>query len=132
MQSDEQQIRELTRTWMEATKAGDIEKVLSLMTDDVVFLLPGHPPMIGKPAYAAAAQGQSSGKDSPQFDGTSDIKEIQVLGEWAFMWQKLTVIVTPTHGAPPVKRAGHTLTIFRKQDGRWLLSRDANMLTLSG
>jgi uncharacterized protein (TIGR02246 family) len=130
MQSDEQAIRQLTKTWMAATKAGDIETVLSLMADDVVFLLPGQPPMIGKSAYAAAAQGQS-GKEAPQFDGTSEIKEIQVLGEWAFMWQELTVIVTPPRGAPSVKRAGHTLTLFRKQNGRWVLARDANMLTVS-
>jgi hypothetical protein len=27
-----------------------------------------------------------------------------------------------------MKRAGHTLTIFHKEDGKWLLARDANML----
>jgi uncharacterized protein (TIGR02246 family) len=48
MQSDEQEIRQLVATWMAATKAGDIDTVLPLMTEDVVFLLPGRPPMIGK------------------------------------------------------------------------------------
>ena len=28
-----------------------------------------------------------------------------------------------------IVRAGHTLTIFTKQNGKWLLTRDANMLT---
>ena len=56
MQSDEQEIRQLVATWMAATKAGDIETVLSLMAEDVVFLRPGHPPMIGKSAFAAAAK----------------------------------------------------------------------------
>ena len=46
MQNDEQAIRQLVATWMAATKAGDMETVLSLMADDVVFLLPGRPPMI--------------------------------------------------------------------------------------
>ena len=41
MQDDEQQIRELVATWMAATKAGDVDTVLGLMTDDVVFLMPG-------------------------------------------------------------------------------------------
>jgi uncharacterized protein (TIGR02246 family) len=41
MSSDEQEIRNLVATWMAATKAGDIERVLSLMAEDVVFLLPG-------------------------------------------------------------------------------------------
>ena len=39
MPSDEQEIRQLISTWMTATKAGDIESVLKLMSEDVVFLL---------------------------------------------------------------------------------------------
>ena len=128
MQSDERAIRELVATWMAATKAGDTETVLGLMTDDVVFLLPGHPPMMGKAAFAAAARAQP-GQEPPRFDGTSEIQEIKVMGEWAFMWTKLTVMVTPPGGAPSITRAGHTLSILKKQNGQWFLARDANMLT---
>ena len=31
-----------------------------------------------------------------------------------------------------MKRAGHTLTVFRKTDGKWLLARDANLLSPVG
>src|SRR6476620_11041997 len=96
-QSDEQQIRELVSTWIAATKAGDIEKVLSLMSDDVVFLMPGQP--MRKADFAAAA-GAQAGKDAPKFDGTSEIQEITVLGKWAFIWTKLAVVVTPSLGGP--------------------------------
>jgi uncharacterized protein (TIGR02246 family) len=113
---------------MAATKAGDIEKVLSLMAEDVVFLLPGQPAMIGKSAFAAAAGAQSK-QASPQFEGTSEIQEIKVIGDWAFMWTKLKVVVTPPGGVAPMTRAGHTLSILKKQSGRWLLARDANMLS---
>lgn len=58
MQSDEQEIRRLVSAWMEATKADDIETVLSLMSDDVVFLVTGQPPMIGKARFAEAARAQ--------------------------------------------------------------------------
>jgi uncharacterized protein (TIGR02246 family) len=111
---------------MAASKAGDVETVLSLMADDVVFLVPGKPPM-RKADFAAAARAQASG-DAPQFDGTSEIQEIKVLGDWAFLWTKLTVVATPPGGAPPTKRAGHTLTILQKQGGKWVLARDANLL----
>ena len=127
MPSDEQEIRQLVATWMAATKAGDIETVLSLMADDVVFLLPGRPPMIGKAAFAAATQAQSN-QGPVQFDGTSEIQEIKLLGDWAFMWTKLTVVATPPGGAAAVTRAGHTLSILKKQNGKWVLARDANML----
>lgn len=127
MPKDEQEIRELVATWMAATKAGDKEAVLNLMADDVVFLLPGRPPMVGKSEFAAAAQAQSS-HGPVQFDGSSEIQEIKVLGDWAFMWTKLTVVVTPPGGAAAITRAGHTLSILKKQNGKWVLARDANML----
>ena len=126
MTSDEQEIRQLVQTWMAATKSGDIDTVLSLMAADVVFLVPGRPPMIGKESFAAAARGQAS-QGGPRVDGNSEIQEIKILGEWAFMWTQLTVVVTPPAG-DTVTRAGHTLSILRKEGGRWVLARDANML----
>jgi uncharacterized protein (TIGR02246 family) len=126
MQNDEEKIRQLISTWMAASKVGDVETVLSLMADDVVFLVPGQPVM-RKPDFAAAASAQS-GEGASQFDGRSEIREIRVLGDWAFMWTKLTVTVTPSGGAQPMTRAGHTLSILNKQDGKWVLARDANLL----
>ena len=126
MQNDEQEIRQLVATWMAATKSGDVEAVLELMSDDVVFLVAGQPPMIGKSAFAQAAQAQAS-HGPLQVDGTSEIQEIKVFGEWAFMRTNLTVTITPP-GATPMTRAGHTLSVLKKQNGKWLLARDANLL----
>jgi uncharacterized protein (TIGR02246 family) len=126
MQDDEQEIRQLVSTWMAATRAGDIETILSLMADDVVFLVPGQPVM-RKADFAVAAQAQA-GQDAPKFDGSSEIQEIRILGDWAFMWARLTVVATPPGGAPAMTRAGHTLSIFKKHGGKWVLARDANML----
>jgi len=125
--NDEQQIRHLITTWMSASKAGDTATVLTLMTDDVIFLRPGHPPMVGKSAFAAAAT-PPPGTPAPKVDGTCDIQEIQVLGDWAYIWTNLAVTITPAGGAESMRRAGHTLTILKKEAGRWLLARDANML----
>lgn len=125
MSADEAEIRQLVATWMTATKSGDTATVLSLMSDDVVFLMPGRPVM-RRDEFAAAAQAQASA-DAPVFDGTSEIQEIQVVGDWAFMWTKLKVVVTPPE-APSMTRAGHTLSILKKQNGKWVLARDANML----
>jgi len=129
MQSDEKEIRELVERWISASKAGDLETVLSLMTDDVVFLTPGRPLMVGKQAFAEASKAQS---EQPfEMSSASDVQEIQVLGEWAYMWTKLSIVVTPTKGGQPIRRAGHTLSILKKQGGKWLLARDANLLTVA-
>jgi len=124
--SDEAQIRALVATWMAATKSGDVAAVMDLMTDDVVFLVPGRPPM-RKADFEAGLRAQAGGS-APSFDGRSDIREVQVLGDWAFFWSHLEVVATPPDGAQRLRREGHTLTVLRKVDGRWKLARDANLL----
>src|SRR6185503_4062604 len=113
MEADEREIRELVTTGMSATRTGDIDTVLGLMTDDVVFLIAGRPPMLGKTAFAAAARSQPKER-MPKFEGTSEIQEVRVLGDWAYMWTKLTVVATPPDGVS-TKHAGNTLSILRKQ-----------------
>jgi uncharacterized protein (TIGR02246 family) len=126
VKTDDQQIRQLVADWIAATRNGDIHRVLDLTTDDVVFLVPGQPPM-RKQDFAAAVQGQV-GASAPAIHAESEIIEIKVLGDWAFMWTRLSVVVTPAEGAVSITRAGHTLSVLRKQDGRWRLARDANLL----
>lgn len=126
MSSDEQQIRELVATWMSATKAGDIDTVLSLMTDDVVFLVAGQPPF-GKDQFAAAMKPAAPGTPMPEIDGHSEIQEVQVSGHFAYLWSRLNVEMTLPDGRL-TQRAGHTLSVFRKTAGRWQLARDANLL----
>ena len=124
MTDDERSIRELVATWMTASQAGDIDTVLSLMTDDVVFMVPGREPF-GKDAFAAASRGMSG----VRMEGSNDIRELVVLGDIAYLRNLIVMTITPP-GGTPVRRAGYTLTILRKgQDGRWRLARDANLLS---
>lgn len=111
---------------MAATQSGDVETVLSLMADDVIFLVPGQPVM-RKADFAAAMRGMA-GSSAPQFEGKSEIQEIKVLDDWAFMWTKLSIVVTPPSGAQSITRQGTTLSVLQKQNGRWVITRDANLL----
>jgi uncharacterized protein (TIGR02246 family) len=123
MTDDERAIRNVVDLWLSASKAGDIATVLSLMTDDALFMVPGQEPF-GKEAFAAASRGMTG----VLIEGTSEIQEIEVLGDWAYLRNSLSVAVTPP-GGPTRRRTGLTLTIFRKEaDGRWRLHRDANLL----
>jgi len=119
MSPDERAIRELVDTWMKASRAGDTETVLSLMSDDVIFMVPGREPF-GKQAFAA----NSRSMDGVRLEGSADIRELKVLGDWAYLRNFIEITITP------VRRSGFTLTILRKEpDGRWLLARDANLVT---
>jgi uncharacterized protein (TIGR02246 family) len=126
MDADEQAIRKLIEVWMTASRAGDTATVLTLMADDAVFLVPGKPPMRGKSAFAA---GQDALKDFT-IDGHSEVKEVRVMGDWAYAWTALRVAMTPRKGGSTLKRAGNTLSIFKKSAGEWVLFRDANMLAI--
>ena len=123
--SDEQQIRDLVSTWIGATQSGDSDTVLSLLTDDALFLLPGRPPMT-RDEFAAQAEKQSA--QGLSIEAKSNIQEIIVSGDIASIVTSLNVTVTSPAGERS-SRSGHTLTIFKKIDGRWYLSRDANLLT---
>jgi len=121
--NDERAIRDLVETWMQASRTGDTATVLSLMTDDVVFQVPGREPF-GKEAFAAASQSMKE----IRIDGTADIRELRVLGDWAYLRNHISMTIT-LPGGKPMKRAGYTLTILRKEpDGRWRLARDANLV----
>jgi uncharacterized protein (TIGR02246 family) len=127
MNGDEQQIRDLVATWMSATKAGDLATVLTLMTDDVKFLVAGRPPF-GKEQFAAAMKPPTPGAPMADIDGHSEIQEVHVEGNLAYIVTQLSVDVTPP-GGPTTRRTGSTLSVLRKQGGRWQLARDANLLT---
>src|SRR5689334_16554941 len=99
-QTDEQQIRDLVATWLDASRKGDTATVLALMSDDVVFMVPGQEPF-GKEAFA---QTSAQMKDV-RIDGTSDIQEIKVLGDWAWMRNRLEVAITSPDGKS-MRRSG--------------------------
>ena len=121
---DERSIRHLVESWLAATKTGDLETVLSLMADDIIFMVPGKEPF-GKETFAANSRSMKGHK----IEGTSDIKEIKVLGDWAWMRNHLQIEITLPDGKV-VRRAGFVLSILRKTpDGKWLLTRDANLVT---
>jgi len=124
MSPDERAIRDLVDNWMKASRAGDTVTVLSLLSDDVIFMVPGREPF-GKEAFAASSQSM----EGFLLEGSADIRELKVLGDWAYLRNFIEITVTPPGGAP-VRRSGYTLTILRKgTDGKWVLARDANLMS---
>ncbi len=127
MTEDVQAICDLIATWMSASREGDIATITDLMTEDVVFLQSGQPPMRGREAFVSTFK---AGQDHIHIDARSDIQEIQVESSIAYCWNQLSVTITPLNGDSPAHRAGNVLTVLRKEsDGRWRICRDANLLS---
>src|SRR5215210_66176 len=95
MTDDERAIRELVATWMAASRAGDLDTVLGLMTEDAVFMVPGREPF-GKEAFADLSRGMGEAR----VEGTSDIRELRIHGDWAWLRNRIEISLTPPGGEP--------------------------------
>ena len=121
---DEKAIRELYATWHRATAAGDLATVLGLMSDDMVFLTPGAQPF-GKKAFAELNESLAK---KIRIESRFEFGEIAIHGDWAHVWSRLWVTMVPLQAGAATHRSVHTLSILRKESGKWLLARDANLL----
>jgi uncharacterized protein (TIGR02246 family) len=79
-ESDERAIRELHTTWIDAVNGGDLARLLSLTTDDVVFLNPGRAPF-GRDGFPV---GFSAAHQQDRIRCTSELEEVVIVGEVAY------------------------------------------------
>ena len=128
MHPDEQAIRDLIALWHRATAAGEVETVLDLMTQDVVFLVAGQPPMKGRAAFERGLRGLLA---AHRVESTHEVREIGIDGDLAYSWTDLRIRVVPHAGGDaPADRSGSTLSVLRREaDCRWRMVRDANLMT---
>jgi uncharacterized protein (TIGR02246 family) len=127
LNADERRIRDLIAQWHRATAAGNVDAILRLMSEDVVFLVPGKPPMQGRDQFEKGLRGLLK---SHRIESSGKIEEVRVAGDLAYSWTTLTVRITPLSGGDGMERSGSALSVFRKQANgtSWLLVRDANLL----
>ncbi len=125
MSTDEQAIRDVIDAWLRASATGDVATMLTLLSDDMVFLVPGRPPF-GKKEFKAAWDGPMKGA---RVAADANVEEVLVHGDFSVTRTRLAVAIT-TPGGNTSRARGYTLTLFRRQpDRRWLFARDANLLT---
>lgn len=125
MDPDEQAIRDVHSAWIAAVNAGDLDRLLGLMADDVVFLNPGEAPL-GRDAFPAKFLG---GHKQFHIRCVSELEEVVLAGGVAWTRARDSLSAIPHAGGKAMQLAGYRLTVYRRQpDGRWLLARDAHTL----
>ena len=126
MTPDEREIRAIHSNWIGAVNAGDLDRLLTLVAEDVVFLAPGQAP-VGRDGFSSnfvAAHKQM------QIRCASELDEVVVIGEVAYTRSRDGLSVIPHANGKAAELTGHRMTIYRKQpDGRWVVSRDMHTLT---
>ena len=121
-EGDVEAINELLDEEVASVNDGDVERLLTLVADDTVWMPPNHPAIFGKEALRSWAEDFLS-----QFsvEITASSEEVLVFGDWALQRYSMTMAMTPVAGGEAIQEDGKGLHIYQKQsDGSWELARD--------
>ena len=118
---DRAAIRQLGQDWVDAVHHGDVDRLLDLVTDDVVFLPHNAPSIVGR---AAVEQSYRAVFAAFEVEQTFAPEEIQVGGDWAFVRGTDAIELKPRAGGDPIVVRGRGISILRRvEDGSWKFAR---------
>lgn len=115
--------RQAHEAYVTAINSNNLDALLGMLTDDVVFLSAHEPVMVGKTAVRPWLEGYlkafKTHWDKP-------VQEFVVNGDWAFERYSYKSTDTPLTGGAVVEDTGWGLVIYRRDsDGKWRVARDA-------
>jgi uncharacterized protein (TIGR02246 family) len=117
-------IREIIQVrdaWIAAVKAKDINRLISLLTDDIIMMHPNRPAVMGKDANRTDLL---AALEKFNIDQTVVSDEVAVAEEWAFDRSRATTTLTPVSGGNAITVRSKSVTILRRQaDGSWRIAR---------
>ena len=102
----------------DAYKANDADRIMEFYADDVVTLLPGRPPLVGKEAVRADWEDFFN---TFKVDRESKLVYANVDGDSAVRRMEWTNTLTPKDGGDPIVETGNCILGFKKMDGEWKL-----------
>ena len=110
-------------SYVAAINSNNLDTLTAMFTDDVVFMAPGSPPIVGKAAVRDWCAGYLDAFIT-HWDKTS--VEMVVDGDHAWERYSYRSTDTPRAGGDPVSGTGWGLVIYRREaDGVWRVARDA-------
>lgn len=114
-------IRQLAADWRAGWLAGDADWLLALYADDPVLMPQDQPVVRGqaaiRPLYEAVLEDYVVTSDST-------LVEVEADGDLGYIWSTYTLTATPKAGGTPIRRAGKSVFIVRRQpDGAWKITR---------
>jgi ketosteroid isomerase-like protein len=110
-------------SYVRAINSNNLDTLLSVLTDDVVFMAPNEPVYVGKEALKPWLEGYLRAYRT-RWD--KPVQEFVVTGDWAFERYSYHSTDTPLGGGKAVEDTGWGLLIYHHDaDGRWRVARDA-------
>jgi uncharacterized protein (TIGR02246 family) len=115
-------IRAAYRGFVAADTSGDVERQLSYLTEDAVFMPPGVPTVHSKDALRRRWAARQRTEVLDEF--RVDLDEVVVSGNWAYTRGTYVERSHARDGRTSFEERGRHLDILRRQpDGRWLIAR---------
>ena len=109
--------------YVAAINSNDLDTLLGMLTEDVVFLAAHEAPMVGKAALRPWLEGYLK---AYRTHWDKPVQEFTVCGNWAFERYSYKSMDTPLDGGPVVEDTGWGLVIYHYDaDGEWRVARDA-------
>ena len=103
--------------------AGNVDAVMDVFTDDIVFMSPNEPLVSGRDAVREWANGFTSMFTVTIHSYETD--EIEVAGDMAYERYTAHWTITPKDGGDAVEEILKGIHIFRRQaDGSWKIAQD--------
>ena len=117
VEADIEAIKKISEEWSAAFNAGNIDKLVSLFTDDAVRIPPNKPVQIGKEAIRGWIQWLF---DQVIMEHESELVDVKVSSDLAFFRCTWAKISTPKDKGESRKHNGNYVSIVQKQpDGSW-------------
>ena len=107
--------------WDAAFVAGDIEAFAALLAGDVQLMWHHRDTITGKENVVEAFGGLFSSTDTSAW--MADHHTVEVHEDGAFVLSDFSEDLLPFDGSPGRRVSGRVVLFFRKEDGRWLVTR---------
>ena len=117
-EADVAAIKSLSEKYDATINSGDLDGLVSIYTDDVVYMQPNMPALVGKDALRDYFQYFFEQFTAIEMDLTTE--EVIVCGDWAFARGTYTITFTPKVGGEPIQDTGKWMGFNKCQpDGSW-------------
>jgi ketosteroid isomerase-like protein len=120
MQLDpEAQFTEVVFAVEAAAQSGDVDRIMEFYADDVVTILPGMAPLVGKEAVRADWEYFF---DTFTLDRDAELVWVDVSGDTAVRRMEWTNTLTPKDGSDPIVDNGNCIVGFKKVGDEWKIA----------
>jgi ketosteroid isomerase-like protein len=107
--------------YVKAINSNNLEILLEMLTDDVVFMAAHAKPFVGKAAVRPWLEGYLKAYKT---NWDKPVQEFVVNGEWAFERYSYKSTDTPLAGGDPIVDTGWGFVVYhRDADGKWRVTR---------